>query len=79
MKALISISLSVIEANCNRDDLDLSDLKPLPYLEKPMLSCKLDRTEISPVFGHFPKLKSLRLCFSGLRGKTHCSVRCFRI
>ncbi|CAL5078772.1 unnamed protein product [Urochloa decumbens] len=59
-------SLSVIAADRDRDILDLSDLKPLPYLEKLMLSGKLEKGAIPPVFGHFPKLKSLRLCFSGL-------------
>ncbi|CAN6197112.1 unnamed protein product [Urochloa humidicola] len=59
-------SLSVIAADRDRDVLDLSDLKPLPYLEKLMLSGKLDKGAIPPVFGHFPKLKSLRLCFSGI-------------
>jgi len=60
-------SLSVIAADRNRDALDMSDLKPLPYLEKLMLSGKLDKGAIPLAFGHFPKLKSLRLCFSGLR------------
>jgi disease resistance protein RPM1 len=60
-------SLSVIAADRDRDVLDMSDLKPLPYLEKLMLSGKLDKGAIPPVFGHFPKVKSLRLCFSGLR------------
>jgi disease resistance protein RPM1 len=35
-------------------------------MEKLMLSGKLDKGAIPPVFGHFFKLKSLRLCFSGL-------------
>jgi len=60
-------SLSVLVADRNRDALDMSDLKPLPYLEKLMLSGKLDKGAIPLAFGHFPKLKSLRLCFSGLR------------
>ncbi|CAD6226435.1 unnamed protein product [Miscanthus lutarioriparius] len=64
MKTLAS--LSVITADRDRDILDLSDLKPLPYLEKLMLSGRLDKGAIPPPFGHFPKLKSLRLCFSGL-------------
>ncbi|WVZ62180.1 hypothetical protein U9M48_011954 [Paspalum notatum var. saurae] len=64
MKALAS--LAVIAADRNRDVLDLSELKPLPYLEKLMLSGRLDKGVIPPPFGHFPKLKSLRLCFSGL-------------
>jgi len=64
MKALAS--LSVIAADRDRDILDLSDMKPLPYLEKLMLSGRLDKGAIPPPLGHFPKLKSLRLCFSGL-------------
>jgi len=64
MKALAA--LSVISADRDRDILDLSDLKPLPYLEKLMLSGRLDKGAIPPPFGHFPRLKSLRLCFSGL-------------
>lgn len=59
-------SLSVIASDRERDVLDLSDLKPLPHMEKLMLSGKLDKGAIPPVFGHFSKLKSLRLCFSGL-------------
>uniref|UniRef100_A0A0A9U216 Uncharacterized protein n=1 Tax=Arundo donax TaxID=35708 RepID=A0A0A9U216_ARUDO len=59
-------SLSVIAADRDRDVLDLADLKPLPLLEKLMLSGRLDKGAIPPVFGNFPKLKSLRLCFSGL-------------
>uniref|UniRef100_A0A0A9D4T1 Uncharacterized protein n=1 Tax=Arundo donax TaxID=35708 RepID=A0A0A9D4T1_ARUDO len=59
-------SLFVITADRDRDTLDLADLKPLPYLDKLMLSGRLDKGVIPPVFGHFPKLKSLRLSFSGL-------------
>ncbi|TVU41971.1 hypothetical protein EJB05_15535 [Eragrostis curvula] len=59
-------SLSVTTADRDRDVLDLADLKSLPYLEKLMLSGRLDQGSLPPAFGHFPKLKSLRLCFSGL-------------
>jgi disease resistance protein RPM1 len=59
-------SLSVTAADRDRDILDLAELKSLSYLEKLMLSGKLEKGTIPPVFGHFPKLKSLRLCFSGL-------------
>ncbi|KAL6647297.1 hypothetical protein ACP70R_014734 [Stipagrostis hirtigluma subsp. patula] len=59
-------SLFVMTADRDRDVLDLADLKPLPCLEKLMLSGRLDKGAIPPVFGHFSKLKSLRLSFSGL-------------
>ncbi|KAK3124643.1 hypothetical protein QOZ80_7BG0589830 [Eleusine coracana subsp. coracana] len=59
-------SLSVTTADRERDVFDLADLKSLPCLEKLMLSGKLEKGAIPLVFGHFPKLKSLRLCFSGL-------------
>lgn len=59
-------SLSVIAADRDSDVIDLANLKPLPHLEKLMLSGRLEKGAIPPAFSHFPKLKSLRLCFSGL-------------
>lgn len=59
-------SLAVLAADRDIDVLDLVDLKPLPRLEKLMLSGRLHEGAVPPIFGHFPKLRSLRLCFSGL-------------
>ncbi|KAF8732073.1 hypothetical protein HU200_016029 [Digitaria exilis] len=64
MSALTTLSVSA--ADRDRDVLDLRHLKPLPYLEKLMLSGKLNKGAIAPVFVNFSKLKSLRLCFTGL-------------
>uniref|UniRef100_A0A0D9WWC5 NB-ARC domain-containing protein n=1 Tax=Leersia perrieri TaxID=77586 RepID=A0A0D9WWC5_9ORYZ len=59
-------SLSVIAADHDRYALDLAELKPLAHLEKFMISGRLHKGAIPPIFGSFPKLRSLRLCFSGL-------------
>ncbi|KQK20523.1 disease resistance protein RPM1 [Brachypodium distachyon] len=59
-------SLAVLAADRESSILDLVGLKPLPQLEKLMISGRLHEGAIPPIFCHFPKLRSLRLCYSGL-------------
>ena len=59
-------SLSVLAEDRDRYALDLGNLKPLSHLEKLMISGRLHKGAIPPVFASFTKLRSLSLCFSGL-------------